>query len=393
MALTAKTVQAAKAEGSKARKLYDGRGLFLFVPPNGSRAWRFRYLWEGREKLISLGTYPEIGLKEARERRDEARRKLAHGIDPSAERKAAKVATKSSLEAVAREWYALRSPEWSESTRVRVLGRLERNVFPWLGARPVSKVTAPDLLTVLRRIEARGATDTAHRVAQAVTRVMQYAVLTGRAPANPARELRGALASPRGGHFPAITEPAALGALLRAIDGYQGLHLTRLALQLAPLVFLRPGELRAAEWAEIDLDNATWIIPSSRMKASPQGHVVPLARQALAILRDAEPLSLGRRYVFPGERTRERPMSNNTLNAALRRLGYARTEVTVHGFRATARTLLDEGLEFPPHLIEHQLAHVVRDPLGRSYNRTQHLPARRKMMQRWADYLDELRAT
>jgi integrase len=376
--------------GEKPVKLFDEGGLYLILTPAGARWWRFDYRYSGKRRTLSMGVYPAVSLKQARAKRAEARAQLAAGVDPSATRKAAKAAEADSFEAVAREWYAKHVPRWGLGHADNTIRCLEHDVFPWLGSRPVGKVTAPDLLEVLRRIEARGALETAHRVLQNCGRVFRYAIATGRAERDPAADLRGALPPAEEKHHAAITNPLAVGALLRAIDGYQGDLPTRCALRLAPLTFVRPGELRGAEWLEFDLDRAEWNIPASRMKTR-EPHLVPLSVQAIAILRNLHPLTGSGRYVFPSLRTAARPMSETTMNAALRRMGYTKDEMTGHGFRAMARTLLDEVLGVRPDFIEHQLAHTVRDPLGRAYNRTKHLPERRRMMQKWADYLDGLK--
>jgi integrase len=390
--LTDKAIKALKP-GPKARKVSDGAGLFLLVNTDGSKWWRFKYRFEGREKMISVGVYPDTGLALARDKRDDARRLLAAGINPSAHRAAQKTAVADSFEAVAREWYAKEAPSWVAAHGKRILTRLENDVFPRMGTRPVSQVTAPEILAVVRRIVDRKAVETAHRALANIGQVMRFAVATGRAPSDPTTALRGALPSPNATHHAAITDPTALGALLRAIAGYQGSPVVRAALRLAPHVFVRPGELRHAEWAEIDFkaqNGALWTIPGAKMKGGAD-HCVPLSSQSVAILREIAPLTERSRFVFPGARSYHKPLSENAVIAALRYLDYDKETVTGHGFRATARTLLDEALGHPPHLIEHQLAHSVRDPLGRAYNRTSHLPERRVMMQRWSDYLDGLR--
>jgi integrase len=376
--------------GPKPRKVSDGKGLYVLVQPTGSLLWRFKYRLGGTEKLISLGGYPQVPLALARERRDEARRQVAQGIDPSAARKAEQSAGRDTFGAIAREWLARQSSTWVPGHLARVRGRLEADVLPCLETRPVADLTASEILETVRRVADRGALETAHRELWSIGAIMRYAVATGRAAADPTPALRGALPAVRSKHFAAITDPAAVGELLRAIEGYQGTHVVRSALRLAPRAFVRPGELRRAEWAEIDADSALWTIPGSKMKTG-HDHIVPLSRQALEILRDLEPLTGRGRYCFPSPRTTDRPMSENAITAALRRMGYQGDDMTGHGFRAIARTLLDEQLGQPAHLIEHQLAHAVRDPLGRSYNRTQHLKERRVMMQRWSDYLDTLR--
>jgi integrase len=294
-----------------------------------------------------------------------------------------------SFEVVAREWHAKHAPAWAASHGGKILRRFELDVFPWIGSRPVGEILAPDLLSVARRIEERGALETAHRALQTCGQVFRYAVATGRADRDPTGDLRGALPPAKEGHFPAVTDPAKVGDLLRAIDGYSGTLTVRVALRLAPLVFVRPGELRKAEWADVDLDGATW---SYTVTKTGTAHSVPLADQAVALLRELHPLTGRGRYLFPSARTGDRPMSDNAVLSALRRLGIPKEEMTGHGFRAMARTILDEVLGFRPDWIEQQLAHAVRDPLGTAYNRATHLEGRRTMMQGWADYLDKLKA-
>lgn len=393
MRLTDTAIRKAKP-GDKPIKLADGNGLYLLLRPNGGRWWRWDYRrpLTGKRNTLSLGTYPDTGLADARERLAEARKLLASGVDPAEHRKAEKAAgverAANSFEVVAREWLAKQT--WVPSYSSKVAAWMENDVFPWIGGQPVADLTAPDFLRIARRIEGRGAIESAHRILQNCGQVMRYAIATGRAERNPVADLRGALASPPERHHAAITDPREIGGLLRAIDGYSGNLVTRSALRLAPLVFVRPGELRQAEWAQIDLAAAEWNIPAERMK-SRQPHLVPLSRQAVAILSELQPLTGHRQYVFPGGRSPKRPMSDNAINAALRRMGFDADTMTGHGFRAMARTVLDEVLHFRPDYIEHQLAHAVRDPNGRAYNRTAHLAERRKMMQAWADYLDWLR--
>lgn len=376
----------------KQYKLYDERGLFLIVSPAGGKWWRFRYRFDEKEKLLSLGVYPDIGLKDARERRDAARKMLAHAIDPGLHRKAEKTAkhaeATSSFEFVAREWYAKYAPIWAVHHGDRILRRLERDVFPWVGARAIADITAAEVLAVARRIEQRGALETAHRAISNCGQVFRYAVATSRAYRDPTGDLRGALPPVRGEHFSAVTEPAKVGELLRTLDGYQGSVVVSCALRLAPLVFVRPGELRTAKWCDFDLSAAEWRFHVSKTDTQ---HIVPLSVQAVAILREAEALTGGGTYVFPSARSGERPMSDNAILAAMRRMGIQKEEMSGHGFRAMARTILDEVLGVRPDLIEHQLAHAVRDPNGRAYNRTAHLPERKKMMQRWSDYLEQLK--
>ena len=391
--LTDTAIRKAKP-GAKPVKLADGGGLYLLLRPDGARWWRWDYRRPvtGKRNTLSLGTYPETGLADARARHAEARKALAAGIDPGEQRKAEKAAglerAGNSFEVVAREWLAKQA--WVPGYRDKVDAWLVNDVFPYIGGKPVAEVTAPEFLRVARRIEERGAIESAHRILQNCGQVMRYAIATGRADRNPVADLKGALTTAEGRHHAAITDPLALGGLLRAIEGYYGDPVTRAALKLSGLLFVRPGELRHAEWEEIDLDKAEWNIPADKMKMR-QPHLVPLCDQAVAILRELHPLTGRGQYVFPGARSPRRPMSNNAINAALRRMGYDTDTMTAHGFRATARTLLDEVLGFRPDYIEHQLAHAVRDPNGRAYNRTAHLAERRKMMQGWADYLHNLR--
>jgi integrase len=408
MPLTDTAIRNAKP-GPKPVKLFDERGLFLIVTPSGGKWWRFRYKFDGKEKLLSLGIYPDVPLasrvvkdeetgktrkiKGARELRDEARELLAQGIDPGENRKAQK-ATKqnraaNSFEVVAREWYSKYASSWSKAHGERIIRRFERDVFPWIGGRAVADVAASELLSVIRRIESRGALETAHRALANCGQVFRYAVATGRAERDPSGDLHGALTPVKAEHFAAVTEPKQVGQLLRTLDGYEGTFIVACALRLAPLVFVRPGELRKAEWKDINLDAGEW-----RYMVTKTGtpHIVPLATQAVSILGELHSLTGTGRFVFPGARSYARPMSDNAILAAMRRLGISKDEMSGHGFRAMARTILDEVLEVRPDLIEHQLAHAVRDPNGRAYNRTAHLPERRKMMQQWADYLDKLKA-
>lgn len=394
MPLTDSQIKTLKPE-AKPRKVADEKGLFLLLTPTGGKLWRLKFRFDGKEKLLALGSYPEVSLKDARNRRDEARKLLADGIDPAEERKATKaarvVAVANNFEAVAREWFGKQAPGWAATHADKILQRLEKDVFPWLGSKPIAGINAPDLLATVRRIEARGALDTAHRALQNCGQIFRYAVATGRAERDPTGDLRGALPPRRTGHFAAITDPIEVGALLRAIDAFKGTLVVQAALKLGPLVFVRPGELRKAEWSEFDLDKAEWNIPPERMKAK-RAHLVPLSSQAVAILRDVQPLTGRGVHVFAG-RDPKKPMSEAAVNAALRRMGYdTKTEMTGHGFRAMARTILHEELEVDRDVIEHQLAHRVPDALGTAYNRTKFIKERRAMMQRWADYLDKLKA-
>lgn len=373
--------------------LADERGLSLLVQPSGGKWWRFRYRIDGKAKMLSLGTYPDVSLLQARERRDAARKLVADGIDPSQNRRAVK-AVKSeqagnSFEVVAREWLARNQPTWARSHGDKVSARLENDLFPWIGSRPVSELTAPEILACLRRIEQRGAIDTAHRAHQNVGQILRYAVATGRAERDPSGDLRGALPPAKPGHFAAITDPAQVGALLRKIADVSATFPVYCALRLLPYMFVRPGELRMMRWTEINFDRAEWRYVVSKTKTD---HLVPLSTQAIAILRELEPLSGRGEFVFPGARTNGQAMSGNALNVALRRAGInTREEQTGHGFRAVARTLLHQELGFAPEVIEHQLAHRVPDALGAAYNRTRFLDQRRTMMQTWASYLDKLR--
>ena len=389
MPLTDTAVRKAKPD-KKPRKLFDGKGLFLLLNPNGSRWWRLKYRFNGREKLISLGTYPEVSLKKARERRDEARRFIADGIDPSVKRQAEKGAQANTFEAISREWLALQKKKLAKATYDKALWMLETFAFPRLGNLPITTITAPQLLTELRRLETRGKHETAHRLRQRFGQVFRYAIVTARAERDPAADLKGALAPVVSKHRAAITDPNKVGELLRAISAYSGNFPTQCALRIAPMVFVRPGELRAAEWSEIDLDNAVWRIPPERTKMR-DGHVVPLPKQAVAILEELHALTGRSRYVFPSLRTGTRPMSASTINAALRRLGYSKDEMTAHGFRALASTRLNE-MGWKPDIIERQLAHAERNKVRAAYNRAEHLKERFKMMQAWADYLDSLQS-
>ena len=392
MPLTDTAVRNAKP-GDKPVKMFDERGLFLIVTPAGGKWWRLRYRFDGKEKLLSLGVYPDVGLKDARDRRDEARKLLANAIDPGENRKVQKAAkverSANSFEVVAREWFAKNCQTWAASHADKIIKRLENDVFPWLGGKAIAEIAAPDVLTVLRRIESRGTNDTAHRAKSNISQVMRYAIATGRAERDPCPDLRGALPPLRHDNFASITEPAKVAELLRAMDAFSGTFVVKSALLLAPLLFVRPGELRKALWADVDLDRAEWRYFVTKTKTE---HSVPLALQAVAILKDLHALTGHGSHVFPG-RDPQKPMSEAAINAALRRMGYdTKTEITGHGFRAMARTILHEELHQKPEVIEHQLAHKVPDSLGTAYNRTKFLKERKAMMQLWADYLDKLKA-
>ena len=391
MPLTDTAIRTAKP-GEKPVKLADEKGLYLLMTPAGGKWWRLDYRFSSKRKTLSMGIYPEVSLKEARDKRDEARKHLAQGIDPGENRKATKAAkadrATNSFESVAREWFSKLSPNWATSHADKIIQRLEKDIFPWLGGKPIAEITAPELLTVLRRIENRGAQDTTHRAHQNCGQVFRYAVATGRCERDPSGDLRGALAPAKHKHFAAITEPVAVGELLRAIGAFKGTLVVQCALKLAPLFFVRPGELRKAEWQQFDLDKGEWRYFVTKTKSE---HLVPLSTQAIAILRELHALTCTRKFVFPG-RDPQKPMSEAAVNAALRRMGYdTKTEITGHGFRAMARTILHQELGVKPEVIEHQLAHRVPDALGTAYNRTKFLAERRKMMQQWADYLDKLK--
>ena len=380
----------------KPYKLADEKGLYLLVNAAG-KYWRMDYRFEGKRKTLALGVYPDVGLARAREKRDDARQKIADGIDPGELKKATKSMrierAANSFEAIAREWYAKAYADKSESTREKTMTRLQQDVFPIIGAMPVSMIEPAHVRAVIERIEQRGALDIARRVFNYVGRTLRYADSRGLVARDVSASIDLNLILPRRetAHHAALTDPVAVGGLMRAIDGFTGGFVTVCALKLSALTFVRPGELRHAEWAEIDLDNATWSIPGKKMKMRTD-HIVPLPIQAVSILRELHAVTGQGVYVFPSERGGSRPMSENTINGALRRLGFTKEEMTAHGFRAMARTMLDEILGFRPDFIEHQLAHAVKDPNGRAYNRTAHLSERRKMMQAWADYLDKLKA-
>jgi integrase len=377
----------------KPRKLSDGGGLYLQIEPTGGKLWRFDFRFEGKRKTLAVGKYPDVSLQEARRRHREAREQLAQDINPSVAKQARKAAGKdraaNSFEAIAREWFETWRVGKAEHSQQNIIRRLEKDVFPWLGGKPVSEVRAPEVLSVLRRMEDRGLLDSARKCKGAISQIMRYSIVTGRGNRDPVPDLRGALKSVRNQNYPAFTEPAKVGELLRRIDSYKGMYQVRAALRLAPLVFVRPGELRMAKWKDIDLDRAEWRFIASKTGTE---HHVPLCRQAVEILRDLHPLTGGGEYVFSGVTPRQ-PISNNTLNKALRMLGYdTKKDHCAHGFRAMARTMLAERLHCQPDVIELQLAHKAPDRLGTAYNRTKFLPERQKMMEAWADYLDGLKA-
>jgi integrase len=379
----------------KEYKIFDGGGLFLLVTPTGGKLWNYKYRFAGKEKKLAFGAYPTITLAEARKRREDAKLLLANGVDPGEIKKAQKeeqTAELRTFEKVAREWFGKNEPVWSASHCSTVMSRLERDIFPVIGNRPIAEIKRADVIALMKRIEARGKVETAKRIKIYCGQIFRYALNHEWIEVNPISDLRTGdiLVKVEKKHHAAITDPKQVAELLRAIDAYTGTYVVKCALQLAPLVFVRPGELQKAEWSEFDLDTAEWNIPAARMKTK-QPHLVPLATQAIAILRDLHRLTGEGKYLFPSLRSSKRPMSNVAMLAAFRRMGFDKEEMTTHGFRAMARTILDEVLQVRPDFIEHQLAHAVRDPNGRAYNRTAHLAERRKMMQLWADYLDGLK--
>ncbi len=391
MSLTHTAIRNAKPK-EKPYKLTDGRGLYLLVNKSG-KYFRWDYRFGGKRKTLALGVYPDIKLKEVREKHEDLRRLLSRDVDPMEYKKQVKAKihaeTTNSFEAVAREWFVKNKPVWTEKHAQTIISRLENNIFPWLGGVDTSSINAPMLLESLRRIEDRGAVETAHRVKQICGQVFRYAIATGRGERDPSADLKGALPPTKPKHMATITSPDKIGELMRAIDGYQGNLVTRCALKFAPLTFVRPGELRHAEWEEINIDEAVWKIPAEKMKMR-SVHIVPLSKQAISVLEELQPLTGNGKYVFPSLRSGSRPMSNNTILAALRRMGYAKEEMTGHGFRGMASTVLHEK-GWPTDCIERQLAHAEGNSVKAAYNHAQHLPDRKKMVQWWADYLDDLK--
>lgn len=391
MPLTDTAIRNSKPQ-DKQYKLTDEKGMYLLVN-NAGKYFRLDYRFAGKRKTLALGVYPEVKLAEAREKRDAAKKMIANGIDPAQTRKVQKSIqieqAENSFEAVAREWHGKFSSNWAASHATKILRRFELYIFPWLGSRPIAEITPPELLAVLRKIEGKGILETSHRAQQNCGQVFRYAIATGRAERDPSADLRGALTPAKHERMATITEPKKIGELLRAIDGYEGTPVAKCALKLAPFVFVRPGELRHAEWSEIDLDSAEWRIPAEKMKMK-DPHIVPLSSQAVEVLAEILPITGKGRYVFPSVRTNARPMSENTVLAALRRMGFAKEEMSGHGFRAMASTVLHEQ-GWPSDVIERQLAHAERNSIKAAYNHAQHLPERRKMMQAWADYLEKLK--
>ena len=396
MALTELEIKKAKPE-AKPYKMGDSGGMYLLVQPNGSKYWRLKYRYLGVEKTLALGIYPDVSLSDARERRTQARKLLANGVDPSETKKAIKAAdvalNDNSFEILGREWFAKFSLNWKENHSAKIKARLERDIFPWIGSLPVNEIGAQTVLAAMRRIEARGALETAHRALANCGQVFRYAVATGRAERDPTGDLRGALPPyKKDKHFAATTEPKKVGELMRDIEGYSGSYIVKAAFKLSPLVFVRAGELRKMEWTELDLDGAVWVIPADKMKMGVT-HIVPLARQAVEILREIQPLTGRGKYVFRGARDHNRPMSENTIRSALRRLGWTNDEMTPHGFRAMASTILD-NLGYKQEWLERQLAHEEANKIKAAYKRDawrMYLPERKMMMQEWADYLDKLK--
>jgi integrase len=408
--LTDAQIRSAKP-AAKPVRLFDGGGLYLEISPTGGKLWRLKYRFgvspgtgKPKEKRLGLGIYPDTSLKDARRKRDDARKLLANGVDPSSARKAEKAArigkTERAFERVAREWWMTKHvPDVSESHAARTLSRLQRDVFPYIGDQDIGDIIPPQLLEIAQRIIDRGAIESAHRTMYACGAAFRYGIAKGYCQSDPTRDLRDSLPTPLTTHMAAIVDPQRAAKLLLAMDSYRGGPIVRAALQLAALTFVRPGELRKAEWCEIDLTSGTWVIPPLRrklkkqQKLTGQPHIVPLATQAVAILSELQRLTGHGVYVFPGARSHERPMSENAVLAALRSMGITAEEHSGHGFRALARTMLEERLHYPAHIVEAQLSHAVKDVHGRAYNRTEHIDQRREMMQRWADYLEQLRSS
>lgn len=395
MPLTALQIKQASPR-EKPYKLSDSNGLYLLISSQGQKYWRLDYRHGGKRKTLALGVYPNASLSDARSKRDEAKQQLKNGIDPGEVKRAKKLAqvldSDNTFRSVAHEWLAKEAPHWAEGHTSRVKRILERDLLPHLGDRQANAITSPELLACLRRVEARGAVETAHRVKQVAGQVMRYAVATGRAERDPSADLKGALATPKTTHMAAVTDPKELGKLLVMLDDYHGTPEVAAALKLAPMLFCRPGELRRMLWSEVNFAKCEWHLPAEKMKMR-EPLIVPLASQAVDILQGLRQLSGDRGiHVFPSARSAKRPMSDNAVLSALRRLGIPKDQASGHGFRSTARTLLDEALGYRVDLIEAQLAHAVKDANGRAYNRTSYLPQRKEMMQNWANYLDSLKA-
>jgi integrase len=395
--LTDLQVKKAKPK-EKNYKLSDGGGLYLLITPSGGKLWRFDYSFDGKRKTLFLKSYPERTLSDVRKDREDARSLLANGVDPGAILKAQKVQVhlqaehgENTFEKVAREWFSKNEPVWSDAHIKTIQSRLVREVYPIIGSRPIADITRGEVIALIRRVEARGVIETADRIKIYCGQIFRYALNLELIPHNPITDMRDILTKRVAGHHAAITDPKKLAGLMRAIDEFDGSFVVKCALKIAPLVFVRPSELRHMEWTEIDFDTEQWNIPAEKMKMK-VNHLVPLSKQVIAVLKELHPLTGSGKYAFPNGRTTDRPMSEVAILAALRRMGYSKEEMTPHGFRATARTILDEVLQVRPDFIEHQLAHTVKDPNGRAYNRTAHLAERKKMMQLWADYLDTLKS-
>ena len=378
----------------KEYKLAAGEGLYLLVRPNGRKFWKLKYRYVGKEQKLSLGAYPNVSLREARDLAKEAKSLLRQGVNPSEQKRldkyARRTAEANSLTAISQEWISTHIEDKSASHQRRTRATLNRHLLPLLGNRPLSEITAPELLAVLRRTESAGLIDSAHRARQLFGQIARYAIATGRLERNVAADLKGALKSISTRHYAAITNPADVGRLMLAIEAYRATPVVMAALRISPLLMARPGEIRHMEWAEIDFQDSLWTIPAEKMKRR-KDHLVPLAKQSLVILKEIWPYTNRGKYVFPSARAQGRPLSENGIRVALRTIGYTNDEMTPHGFRAMARTLLDEALGVRVEFIEHQLAHEVKDATGRAYNRTKFIAHRFEMMQRWADYLDELK--
>jgi len=388
MSLTDVQIKALKPSAKPVRA-FDGNGLYLEVTPSGGKLWRYKYRFGGKAKLLSIGKYPDVSLSGARKKHQEAREQLAAGLDPSAFKREQKLKQTKTFETVATEWWRAQKPKWTEAYANTLWRRLKNDILPWLKNRPIDEITTAELLSALRRVESRGAVDTAHRICQYLNNIGIYSVACGYIENNPANNLVKALTQTLKRPMAAITEPKRIGALLKAIDDFEGSFVVKQALRIAPLVFVRPGELRSAEWSMINLDTAEWIIPAAKMKMR-RDHIVPLSRQAVEILREIEPLTGRGRFVFPSIRTAARPMSENTINVALRRLGYSKDEMTGHGFRTMASTRLHE-MGWKSEVIEMQLAHADKNKIRGIYNKAEYLDSRVAMMQAWADYLDFLK--
>lgn len=389
----AKVKAATVPEGKKQVRLSDGGGLYLQVSPMG-KYWRMNYRFGAKQKTLALGVYPQVSLKEAREKREASKKLLEQNIDPSqkkqADRRKAVVASKAvTFEGIATEWISKRSVNWVESTIKNTQAKLDKHIFPWIGSLSIEEIEAQDILSLVQRVEKRGTIETAHRLKMLCSQIFRYGIALGLTKYDPTIGLQGALAPIVVKHRATITEPREVVGLLRAIQGFEGTFVVQCALQITPYVFVRPGELRGAEWEEFDFDNSEWRIPAARMKMKVM-HIVPLATQVLEILRELQPVTGSGRFVFPSIRNVSRPMSENTINASLRRIGYHKSEICAHGFRAMASTMLHEQ-GWDSDVIERQLAHKEGNAIKGAYNHARHLPERTKMMQHWADYLDQLR--